>query len=61
MHTKIFCSTVITWGSHMDITLFFLENIVACRQGGVSDEPPWQQQDTRPGILWSINRWIELT
>ena len=34
--------------------------IVACQRGGVSSKPTLgsgQQQDTGPGILWSVHRW----
>ncbi len=35
--------------------------IVACQRGGVSNEPPGQQQDTGLGILWSVHRWTRPT
>ena len=31
--------------------------IFACQRGGVSNKPPWQQEDKGPGILWSVHRW----
>ncbi len=33
--------------------------IVACQRGGVSNELLGQRQDTGPGILWSVHRWIQ--
>ncbi len=38
---------------------FLIYHTVACQRGGVSNEPLGQRQDTGPGILWSIHRWIK--
>ncbi len=35
----------------------FMQDIVTCQRGRVSNKLPGQRQDTGPGILWSVHRW----